>query len=96
MKKTILRVLGIKGRTTIPFIYRKVLGIECDDIISFTLEDNCLIVKKEKVCDGCKNRKADVLELKELARALSIEEKYQLMALLTSDLGRERQNDQSI
>jgi len=88
--------LGIKGRTTIPFIYRKVLGIEYDDIISFTLEDNRLIVKKEKVCDGCENRKADVLELKELTRVLSLEEKYQLLALLSSDIGKERQNDKSI
>ncbi|OQB13493.1 MAG: hypothetical protein BWY15_01790 [Firmicutes bacterium ADurb.Bin193] len=77
-------------------MYRKILGIEYDDLISFTLDDNRLIVKKEKVCDGCKNRKADVLELKELAKALSLEEKYQLLALLTSDLGKEHQNDQSI
>ena len=39
MSKPILRILGIEGRTTIPFSLRSEMGFECGDIISFTPKD---------------------------------------------------------
>lgn len=53
----ILRVLGKRGRTTIPYEIRKELGIRYNDLLSFTpTEDGRgVIIRKEIVCDGCKS-----------------------------------------
>lgn len=51
MARMILRILGRKGRTTIPFSLRKELGLQPGDIASFTLEDDSVIVRREELCD---------------------------------------------
>lgn len=55
----ILRILGKKGRTTIPFEIRKELGIRQNDVLSFTPTDDGrgVVIRKEIVCDGCKSLK---------------------------------------
>ena len=57
---TELRILGQKGRTTIPYAIRKRLGFRQNDVLSFTEgEDGCsVLVRREKLCDGC----ADVMD----------------------------------
>lgn len=47
----ILRILGRKGRTTIPFPLRKELDLQPGDIVSFTLEDDGVKVRREDLCD---------------------------------------------
>ena len=42
------RVLGQKGRTTIPFSIRMRLGLRCGDVLSFAEENGAVIVRKEK------------------------------------------------
>lgn len=51
----IFRVLGKKGRVTIPFEIRKLVGFKYNDILSFTASDdfNSVTIKKEKICDDC-------------------------------------------
>jgi bifunctional DNA-binding transcriptional regulator/antitoxin component of YhaV-PrlF toxin-antitoxin module len=49
----IYRILGKKGRTTVPFELRQSLGFTCGDLISFEVMDGSVTVKKEKICDGC-------------------------------------------
>ncbi len=51
----IYRVLGKKGRITIPFELRQSVGFKYNDILSFTESDDgsSIIVKREKVCDNC-------------------------------------------
>ncbi len=51
----IYRVLGKKGRVTIPFELRQSVGFKYNDILSFTESEdgNSIIVKREKVCDNC-------------------------------------------
>lgn len=51
MARMILRILGKRGRTTIPFSLRKELGLQPGDIVSFTLEDDSVIVRREELCD---------------------------------------------
>ena len=90
MKKTIYRILGLKGRTTIPFVYRKILGIGYNDILSFTLDVDKIIVKREKICDNCQNRPLDEVELNEFFNSLSTEEKYHALTILSTKLSKER------
>ena len=48
------RVLGKRGRITIPFEMRRRAGFSFNDVLSFTQQDDCtVVVKREKICDGC-------------------------------------------
>ena len=51
---TIYRVLGKKGRITIPYGIRKRIGFRYNDILSFTEQnDGSVVIKREKLCDNC-------------------------------------------
>lgn len=51
MARMILRILGKRGRTTIPFSLRKELGLQPGDIVSFTLENDSVKLRREELCD---------------------------------------------
>lgn len=49
MSNTIYRVMGKRGRITIPYEFRQQVGFCCNDILSFTKQDdNTVIIKREK------------------------------------------------
>lgn len=51
----IYRVLGKKGRITIPFVIRQRIGFRYNDVLSFTQQDDgSVFVRREKICDNCK------------------------------------------
>ena len=56
--KKIYRILGQKGRTTIPYAIRAKLGFNADDVLSFreSKDGTSVIVKREKICDGCQSQ----------------------------------------
>lgn len=59
MSNTIYRVMGKRGRITIPYEFRQQVGFGYNDILSFTKQDdNTVIVKQEKICDNCKRWEA--------------------------------------
>lgn len=80
----IYRVLGKKGRITIPFEIRQRIGFRYNDVLSFTeLDDSSVVVRKEKICDNCKCLEEDFEEnfiLEDFLDGLS--EKEQRNALL--------------
>lgn len=80
----IYRVLGKKGRITIPFEIRQQIGFRYNDVLSFTeLDDSSVVVRKEKICDNGKNLEEDFEEnftLKDFLDSLS--EKEQRDALI--------------
>ena len=48
----VLRILGKRGRVTIPYEIRQRVGFKYNDVLSFTQSDNnTVIVKREVVCD---------------------------------------------
>ena len=80
----IYRVLGKKGRITIPFEIRQRIGFRYNDVLSFTQQDDgSVVVRKEKICDNC-NELAEEFEenftLEDFLDSLSEEE--QINALL--------------
>lgn len=91
----ILRILGKKGRTTIPFLFRRILGMSHNTILSYTLDGDRIIVKGEKICDNCIAGKAETVELIEYISALSAEEKYHALALLSKTIVREHGAEQN-
>ena len=51
----IFRILGKRGRITIPYEIRKTLGFAYNDVLSFSVfEDNAVLVRREKICNGCR------------------------------------------
>ena len=55
MTKTIYKILGKRGRITIPWEIRKEMGFAYNDVVSFEVDGRTVLVKREKICDGCKN-----------------------------------------
>lgn len=49
------RILGKRGRITIPHEIRQRVGFSYNDVLSFTESDDrrTVIVKREKICDNC-------------------------------------------
>ena len=50
-----LRVLGKRGRVTIPYEIRQRVGFSCNDILSFTEDPDgrTVVVRRERICEGC-------------------------------------------
>lgn len=49
------RVLGERGRITIPYEIRKRIGFRYNDVLSFTQQDDgSVVIRREKICDNCK------------------------------------------
>lgn len=65
MNKTI-RILEKRGRITIPYETRMHMGFKANDVISFEEQgDNTIIIRREKICDGCRdNRREENLMMK--------------------------------
>ena len=57
---SLYRILGKKGRITIPFEIRQRVGFKYNDVLSFTESPDgmSVTVKREKICDGCKECKS--------------------------------------
>lgn len=51
----IKKILGKRGRITIPYEIRLKMGFKYNDVVSFEEQDNnTVIIRREKICDGCK------------------------------------------
>lgn len=77
----IYRILGRRGRITIPYEIRKEMGFAYNDVISFNDEGNKVTVKREKICDHCcdsgekpVSKPTDEITLLEFLDGLSAEE----------------------
>ena len=77
---TIYKVLDQKGRTTIPFEIRRKLGMKYNDILSFTMDNNRVIITKEKLCNDCNNNsdRDEKKPFSELIDSLSPMQQYEL------------------
>lgn len=80
----IYRVLGKKGRITIPYEIRQRIGFRYNDVLSFTeFDDSSVVVRREKICDNCKESEEDFEENYNLEDFLdSLSEEEQRNALL--------------
>lgn len=83
----LFRVLGKRGRITIPFEIRQQIGFRYNDVLSFTeLDDSSVVVRKEKICDNC-NEFAEEFEenftLEDFLDSLSEEEQRDALVHLS-------------
>ena len=81
--KKIYRVLGKRGRVTVPFEIRQKCSFAYNDILSFTeQDDNTVVIRREKLCDNCRcvDPADDKVSLYDFLNGLS--EKEQRAALI--------------
>lgn len=74
----LFRVLGKRGRITIPFEIRQRIGFRYNDVLSFTQQDDgSVVIRREKLCDNCQYIEEDFEEnitLEDFIDSLSEEE----------------------
>ena len=52
----LLRILGKRGRITIPQEIRQRVGFGYNDVLSFSEQDDrTVVIKREKLCNNCRN-----------------------------------------
>lgn len=85
----IFRILGKRGRITIPFEIRSRVGFSYNDVLSFeeTSDGRSVIVKREKICDNCRYEKQrepseDTVTLFDFLNGLSAEQQRAALAHL--------------
>lgn len=81
MVNKLYRILGKRGRITIPYEIRRRAGFQYNDVLSFTeKDDRTVVVRREKICDNCKgtrpavNKQVDGITLLQFLDSLSGEE----------------------
>ena len=59
------KILGKRGRITIPYEIRLKMGFKYNDVVSFEEQDNnTVIIRREKICDGCQSQTSCVTKPK--------------------------------
>lgn len=96
------KILGKRGRITIPFEIRQRVGFAYNDILSFTeaADGQSVIVKRERICDDCAPERRgeqkdgdDSITLFELLNGLTEEQQKAAFAHLSTKLvGRQAGN----
>ncbi len=81
------RILGKKGRITIPYEIRQRIGFRYNDVLSFTQQDDgSVLVRREKICDNCIDIADDYSEnitLEDFLNSLSEEEQRDALVHLS-------------
>ena len=95
MNTKLLRILGKRGRITIPFEIRQRVGFSYNDVLSFTESEDgrSVIVRREKLCDDCQGKATqdmaeDKAMLLELLDSLPTELQKAAFVQLSESLGR--------
>ena len=95
MNQKLLRILGKRGRITIPYEIRQRVGFAYNDVLSFTesADGRSVIVRREKLCDNCQSKTVqpvadDRAMLLELLDSLPLELQKAAFVQLSESLGR--------
>lgn len=91
----IYKILGKRGRITIPFAIRQELCFEQDDVISFEAqEDGSVILRAEPRCCGChEDDQPNMISLQDLLDELPMEAKRDAVVYLSMQLALNRREN---
>lgn len=86
-----IRVLGKRGRITIPHEIRMQMGFGYNDVLSFAISEDGqeVTLHREKLCDGCKNipqQQPQSVVLEEFLTDLSSEQKMAAFIFLAKSV----------
>ena len=91
----IYKILGKRGRITIPFSIREELGFEQNDVISFEAQDDgTVIIRAEPRCCGChEDNQPNVVSLQDILDELPMEAKRDALVYLSMQLALNRRKN---
>lgn len=85
----IYKLIGKKGRTTVPFEIRMKMELGYNSLVSYEIkDDNTVILYKEKVCDGCKTSDVKEGSLLDIVNSLTDTEQKALYRYLSIKLSK--------
>ena len=89
-----VKVLGVRGRVTIPVEIRREVGFEYNDVLSFEIgEDDSVIIRKEKVCDCSEAEHAeDAVSLLDILNGLSPDQAAAALVHLSLKIAEHQRN----
>ena len=85
----LLRILGKRGRITIPYEIRKRVGFSYNDVLSFTeaKDGRTVIARREKICSNCVESEPmnikQTTELEDFLDALTAEQQRKALVHLS-------------
>ena len=86
----VYRLIGKRGRTTVPFEIRMKMRLGYNSLISYEMQDDdTVILRREKVCDGCKEPQIKEATILDVLNSLSDNEQKALHRYLTIKLEKE-------
>lgn len=86
----VYRLIGKRGRTTVPFEIRMKMRLGYNSLISYEMQDDdTVILRREKVCDGCKEPQIKEATILDVVNSLSDNEQKALHRYLTIKLEKE-------
>ena len=91
----IYKILGKRGRITIPYVIRQELGFEQDDVLSFEVQDDgSVIIRAEPCCCGCyEGIQPNTISLQDLLDELPMEAKRDAVVYLSMQLALNRREN---
>lgn len=85
----IFKLIGKRGRTTVPFEIRMKMRLGYNSLVSYELKDeDTLILRKEKICDGCKEPTIKEATILDVVNSLSDTEQKALYRYLSIRLSK--------
>ena len=68
-----LRILGKRGRVTVPQEVRDEIGLERGDVVSFdVVDEDSVLVRRERLCDSCVTQTNQTDMMKLLVQAMRL------------------------
>ena len=85
----IYKLIGKRGRTTVPFEIRMKMRLGYNSLVSYELKDeDTLILRKEKICDGYKEPTIKEATILDVVNSLSDTEQKALYRYLSIRLSK--------
>ena len=72
--KKIFRILGKRGRITVPFEIRQSVGFKQNDILSFSESEGTVVVRRVRICDCKKTEGKEEVTLYDFLNGLTPEQ----------------------
>ena len=94
----IYKILGKRGRITIPYAIRQELGFEKDDVLSFEAQDDgSVIIRAEPRCCACHDEvQPSMISLQDLLDELPMEAKRDAVVYLSMQLALNHRGDANV
>ena len=85
----IFKLIGKRGRTTVPFEIRMKMRLGYNSLVSYELKDeDTLSLRKEKICDGCQEPPIKEATILDVVNSLSDTEQKALYRYLSIRLSK--------